>query len=292
MLRLSHAACAAVLLLALSFVVLGEESRPLTVPELAWTPIFEGIEMARATLEVPVPMAVVSLRIDLEAEGLRFFVTPQNGDAPGETDSRIPSAFLEEFGCQVAVNASPFSPVTSIQGQPQDVLGLSVSDGDAYSTPHGDWGALVIDKENRVRCIRQTESAADAHNAVGGFELIVEGGAVIGPQDVRHPRTGVGVSEDGRRLYVVVIDGRQANYSLGATQAELAEWLRQLGAYSAVNLDGGGSTTLVLDDGQGGAKVVNRPIHAGISGRERPSANHLGIYARPVSSGALSPAQR
>ena len=61
-------------------------------------------------------------------------------------------------------------------------------------------------------------------------------------------------------------------------------WARWLGAYQALNLDGGGSTTLVSSDGKGGARLLNRPIHAGIPGRERIVANHLGVYAQERAS--------
>ncbi|MCM3716148.1 phosphodiester glycosidase family protein [Alkalihalobacillus oceani] len=61
----------------------------------------------------------------------------------------------------------------------------------------------------------------------------------------RHPRSAVGISGDGTKLFLVTIDGRQSGYSQGATLRELAEYMRSLGAYQAINLDGGGSTTMV-----------------------------------------------
>jgi hypothetical protein len=54
----------------------------------------------------------------------------------------------------------------------------------------------------------------------------------------------------------------------------------ELGAYKALNLDGGGSTTLVVAD-SGGTRSLNSPIHTRIPMRQRPVANHLGFYARP-----------
>ena len=61
----------------------------------------------------------------------------------------------------------------------------------------------------------------------------------------RQPRSAVGVSGDGTKLYLVTIDGRQTGYSQGATLRELAEYMRSIGAHQAINLDGGGSTTMV-----------------------------------------------
>jgi hypothetical protein len=82
----------------------------------------------------------------------------------------------------------------------------------------------------------------------------------------RHPRTAVGVASDGS-VILLVADGRSPEHSLGMTATELALEMRRWGAQEAVNLDGGGSATLVVRD-----RVVNLPSdEAG----ERPVANAL-----------------
>ncbi|HEY6707324.1 MAG TPA: phosphodiester glycosidase family protein [Actinomycetota bacterium] len=68
----------------------------------------------------------------------------------------------------------------------------------------------------------------------------------------RNPRTAVGATADGR-LLIVTVDGRQPGHSVGMSLRELAELFVRLGARSAINLDGGGSTTMVLD-----GTIVNR----------------------------------
>ncbi|MBX3268083.1 MAG: phosphodiester glycosidase family protein [Acidobacteria bacterium] len=69
----------------------------------------------------------------------------------------------------------------------------------------------------------------------------------------RHPRTAVAEMKEGKFL-MITVDGRQPGVSVGMTLQELAEYLLSLGAVDAMNLDGGGSTTMVLD-----GKVVNKP---------------------------------
>lgn len=76
-----------------------------------------------------------------------------------------------------------------------------------------------------------------------------------------------------------VVDGRQPNYSEGVTLEELALLLREYGAHDAMNLDGGGSTTLVMEGDNGQPVLLNSPIDSRIPGRERAVANHLGIFA-------------
>jgi large repetitive protein len=109
---------------------------------------------------------------------------------------------------------------------------------------------------------------------VGGFPLLLlDGESVlhrvprIWPPFAtgRHPRTAIGVRADGT-IVLAVVDGRQEGYSVGMTLRETANLMRELGTVDALNLDGGGSTTLVTAAG-----IVNRPSDAD----ERPVANAL-----------------
>ena len=106
--------------------------------------------------------------------------------------------------------------------------------------------------------------------AVGGRPVLVRDSLVGDAVDTegaagfatgRHPRTAVGYADGGRRLLLVVVDGRQKPYSDGMTLRELAELMRALGAREALNLDGGGSTALVFADPDSARalRVANRP---------------------------------
>jgi len=88
----------------------------------------------------------------------------------------------------------------------------------------------------------------------------------------RHPRTAVGFSADSTRLFCFVVDGRQPGYSVGMSLYELAGLMLNYHVYQAINLDGGGSTTMVVQH-----HVVNRPSDA--TG-ERPVANALLILSK------------
>ncbi|MEZ4666774.1 MAG: phosphodiester glycosidase family protein [Anaerolineae bacterium] len=94
-----------------------------------------------------------------------------------------------------------------------------------------------------------------------------------------HPRTAVALDESGRRLILIVVDGRQPNYSEGVTIPKLIDIVQTYGGYNALNLDGGGSVTLAVEGGNGQPIVLNSPIHSHIPGLERPVANHLGLFA-------------
>ena len=81
---------------------------------------------------------------------------------------------------------------------------------------------------------------------------------------VRHPRTALGWNREA--LFLVVVDGRQIDVSVGMTFPELADYMLKLGCDEAMNLDGGGSTTLWYF-----GSVKNSPSE----GQERPAANAL-----------------
>jgi hypothetical protein len=72
--------------------------------------------------------------------------------------------------------------------------------------------------------------------------------------DTRHPRTAVGISRDGTKLYLVTVDGRQPQISIGQSLQELGRYMAKLGCWKATNLDGGGSTSMVVR-----GEVVNKP---------------------------------
>jgi hypothetical protein len=121
--------------------------------------------------------------------------------------------------------------------------------------------------------------------AVGGRPLLLKDsifGATVdtegqpGFASGRHPRTAVGIAEDGRRLLLVVVDGRQRPYSDGMTLRELAKVMLALGAPDALNLDGGGSTAMVLadPDAAGTLRLASKPSDP--TG-ERPVANALAV---------------
>lgn len=91
----------------------------------------------------------------------------------------------------------------------------------------------------------------------------------------KQPRTVIGSSKDGKELILATVDGRQDS-SIGMTQTETAQLMLQLGAHNALNLDGGGSTTMVARPlGTGDLKIVNSPSE----GIPRSVSTAIGIFS-------------
>ncbi|MBZ0166635.1 MAG: phosphodiester glycosidase family protein, partial [Candidatus Omnitrophica bacterium] len=204
----------------------------------------------------------------------------------GETTSRLAA----RFDLQVAVNGSHFFPFRSEtpwdyyprRGEPVDVLGVAVSDHEPYSQSFSQWPKFCFEEERAYLC--GAEGMKSAPHAISGQRLLVRRGSrnanMQGPLPQEPlPRTAVGIDASGKKVWLVVVDGRQKNYSEGLSLFELGDFLQQLGAYYALNLDGGGSTTMVAEmDGR--LKVLNAPYHVHIPMRERPVANALGVSIR------------
>jgi exopolysaccharide biosynthesis protein len=173
-------------------------------------------------------------------------------------------AFARRTGSALAVNANFYGWV---EGR-LDPIGLVLSDGVTASVAReagGQFGPMVLFDDGEGEAIvyaGPTSRPADfqATDAVAGVGVSGDGqspgtllaldGQNLGTTarvapDKRHPRTALGVSADGRTLYLLVVDGRQPGHSVGMTLPELADAMIALGADDALNLDGGGSTAMV-----------------------------------------------
>lgn len=120
--------------------------------------------------------------------------------------------------------------------------------------------SLAVGDEVSVDYALVPESGAAPYMAVGGSPILRDGRPTENLNDsARAPRSGVGVSADGRHMTLVTVDGRQAD-SVGATLLQFSRLLGELGLDDGLNLDGGGSSTLAYRaPGEPATTVVNDP---------------------------------
>ncbi len=114
--------------------------------------------------------------------------------------------------------------------------------------------------------------------AIGGESILLQRGAIKVTDDrILHPRTAVGIDRDTGEVLLLAIDGRQT-HSRGYTMVETARLMKKLGAESALNLDGGGSTTIAGLNRKDLLKVLNQPS----DGAQRSVADGIAVlYQRP-----------
>lgn len=262
----------------------------------AFSPQFVGVDLATATILSDADSDVVNTsiayveRIDLTAPGIGFTTTPHSG--PLETTSQTTSQFLQSTGAQVAINANFFSDVAATPS-PEDLIGLAVSNGTVVSPQafgSDDAAAsLIITKTNTAPVSPAGSTPIDlstVFNAVSGNQIVTNGvdTSAVTPTGAPHdpfgldPRTGIGLSQDGRYLYLIAIDGRQAGYSAGVTTSDEAALMIDLGIYEGLNLDGGGSTALV-EAGPGGSPDLIDSPSGSFGVVERLDGNNLGVFA-------------
>lgn len=113
--------------------------------------------------------------------------------------------------------------------------------------------------------------------AMGGGSIILKNGVAMQTNIInkgRHPRTGIGVTQDGSKIVIITVDGR--NGYAGLTQKEFGEIFKSFGCYNAMNLDGGGSTTMVKKTkAMDKAEIINKPS----GGTPRAVVSGVGVFS-------------
>lgn len=264
----------ALLVAALLFVLTGGPATSQSAAVPALDRIADGVELHRlddpSLLSPAGPVAVQALKLDPRKIRIEIGIAADKLPAR-ET---VPDIAARR-GAIAAVNAGFFALA---DGRPAGFLKVRGRILGATSRPRGAVGfrdrrgrtLLLFD---RITAARQgpayrtslgssAKEWARAGDAVGGAGLLLLDGRAIadwteekitpGFDTTRHPRTMIG--DDGQAIWLVTIDGRQPALSLGMNFAELQGLARRLGLHSALNLDGGGSTTMVVR-----GHVVNHP---------------------------------
>jgi uncharacterized protein YigE (DUF2233 family) len=252
--------------------------------------LYQGVTYRRVVQLIPRPMIAHVLVIDTKTKGIEFLVTPPDSDGENPLKARTTSQFLDEFDLQLAINGGGFSPWWSRSpadyyphvGDPIVPAGFTASNGDMYwmgEDTAKEEPTLYISRKNALSFNNRPNKP---YNAISGDRMLVLKGELAPDLDDEqiHPRTAIGINRNGRYVYIVVVDGRQPFYSAGATFAELAQLLIEQDAFVGMSLDGGGSSTLVIEGSDGKPRLLNSPIDSYIPGRERPVGTHLGVYIR------------
>jgi exopolysaccharide biosynthesis protein len=265
---------------------------------------FRGVTHIYRAETAPRDLHIHLVKIDLTAPGIAFKLTPPSGSR--ETVRKTTLDFLRQERAQIAVNAHFFGPFPS-RDLESSLIGFAASEGKVYSdferpaqsfaiVPNAP--ALVLDRTNRAAIARREAAAGlDVWTAVSGSAQIVTAGVKTIPRyatgelmsgsgysdakswyDALRSRTAIGLSQDRRTLFLFTVDER--GLSRGMTVGEVADMLIREGVFDALNLDGGGSTTLAMADPVSGAPYTMNVPSAPLGGR--PVASSLAVFAVPA----------
>ena len=240
--------------------------RPLPdAPPEGWQPLAPGLLHREAAPGQRL------LRLDLQEPTLRLSLTP-----PSERGQPIDTMAMAREA-RAAFNASFFDRGFRVRG-------LTVSEGEAWPEPMAPQSSPLLACDARQRCSMQLEPPhalpPGTHTAVAGTPWLVRAGQPRTEADDAgcanlcaqpHPRTAIGLDATRRHLLVLLAEGRRDDRP-GLSLAQAARLLHAHGATEALNLDGGGSSTLLLD----GRLAMQRPAN---EPGQRPIANALVIRA-------------
>ena len=261
-----------------------------------------GMRYLHVTLDDPRLMENYVVRVDMTTPGLRVTGTGRAsnwGERMSDVTNRVvlidtlrrkTRAFFEEYRAHgtnmvLAVNTSPWDPWEEpFTHRHARLPALTVLNGEVISH-RTRRGPMLVVFTNNVAVITNALDDADLPSvaiAHPGFSIIMLGGVPTVKFDSTRPpnlapRTAFGISADGRYLYALIVDGRQEGYSHGADMIDLALFLKAAGASDAINVDGGGSSTLVRYDQDGGGVVIDNR-HEPNRRYYRNVAVNLGFY--------------
>ncbi|HLE49089.1 MAG TPA: phosphodiester glycosidase family protein [Patescibacteria group bacterium] len=248
-----------------------------------------AITYKEVTLTSPRRMVVHIVKANINSGDLDFTTTPRK--YLGSTTS----TFLTGVDAAVAINGSGF-----FESDPEDPTGFNSYQGDRYSSDSG-LGILgfFISEDNVPSFTYSIPSPL--WDALSGVNLLVSNNNIYDrliscplqsctPSgcDTSYctvaPRTALGLNDDN--IIIIVVDGRLPGYSEGARLDELATIMRRCEATNAVNMDGGGSSTLAASGlNYTGNQILNRPS----DGTERTVSNHFGICIGSCSDISSNP---
>ena len=258
-----------------------------------------GVMMRAFATSTPRLMKAYVVTIDLSTPGIGFAATERAGrwgermaDVTNrvcliETRRETTADFMlrrRALGecVEVAVNTAPWSPFPPPPGNDfADPRGWCIANGTVVSPPAGGEGVFIVRKDGSAEITAAPKPPVSAEGiafVASGFGLIMTNGTkVVGgyynPSNL-HPRTAFGLTADRRTLVLLVVDGRQPGYSDGADKDDLCDIMSRYGVTDAINMDGGGSSSLVVFDRSRDCPVM---LNRHRAGKIRANAVNFGI---------------
>jgi exopolysaccharide biosynthesis protein len=239
------------------------------------------------TRSTPRPLRIHFLKVALNVGQLEVFTLPgEDPDGPGPAESQLtmPADLFRKFHAIAAVNANAFATLNKedtadwYEGRPVDIHGIVVSGRKVISPVENGRTSFWIDISGKphIGVPASTDSVAEA--VADWFSpLLIDSRVIPDPTDrALHPRTAMGFDDTGTWLLLVVVDGRQPGFSEGVSLYELAQILQSQKCSQSINLDGGGSSIMMVREPGKDVRIINSP-----SGKTpRPVPVMLGVRGR------------
>ncbi len=232
------------------------------------------------------PVMAYFIMIDLTSEDLEVVTIcgdDPDGQGPAESSLTRPIKLFNKYNAAAAINANAFKsmqkPMTDhpfwYENQPVDIYGLVVENGKKVSRDESGRTSFWVDKNNKPHIGSPLDASSVDEAVADWFSPLLIDNEIIpdNSNSELHPRTAIGFDESGKWLIMTVVDGRQPGYSEGVSLFEMAEIMKSKGCTQAINLDGGGSSVMLVREQKKRVRVLNRPS----DGEPRPVPVMLGV---------------
>lgn len=224
------------------------------------------------TRSTPRPLKIYYLRVDLTCPNLEVLTMPgddPDGDGPAESTLTSPNDLFARYHALAALNANAFAGMPGTENdipgwyknRPVDIQGMAVSDGKVISPSQKGRTAFWLDSGKHPH-VGDPKPGDEVWQAVSDWSSpLILNNRIIPDSSVTilHPRSAVGFDDSGKWLLLVVVDGRQPGFSEGISLFELALLFRTKGCTQSINLDGGGSSIMLIQKPNQEVETVNRP---------------------------------
>lgn len=247
---------------------LSPEDAELLYPEPTFLPDFfewqklpaeHEIEYLRYT-SADYPLIYHAVKINLEDPSLELVCYPAQPDTPSFFAGQQTQTFASDNNCLIAINASPYTTKKGAFRRRQ-LIGIHISNGAQLSPPNQRYAALSFTRTDtgwhaQIINSQTPQAFTQSTYAFGAFYVILDHGVEQLFRAANHDsRTAVGLSEDGKVLYILVAEGEKKSQSEGLSFQQCAKILKKMGCTDALEFDGGGSTQLCIN----GKSVLSYP---------------------------------
>ena len=226
--------------------------------EFTWQPVTQGID--RFNFEnALVPLIYHVVKIDLSNENLELICYPDEHtkiSSSGTFAGLTTLDFARRNKCTVAINASPFNG----RFRNKKIIGVHSVNGTQLAAPNKRYAALAFSKATdgkgySAHIIKnQTVDCAEKYDFIfGGFFAVLTDKVILPYNEIYNSRTGAGISQDGKTLYLLLVEGEDPSRSAGLTYPQCGKIFAAMGCTDALEFDGGASSQLCIK----GSSVLN-----------------------------------
>ncbi|MGP1438394.1 MAG: phosphodiester glycosidase family protein [Treponema sp.] len=217
-----------------------------SIEDIYYTELSDGIEIARLDNET-IPLIATVAKINLKNPLLKILNTEKTRfNKKGFVLAESTMSFAKRNDTNLAINANFFTFKCSFLDVLYKPLGLYIAEGSVLSNAKPDFAQLIF-TSTREPLFQKPNDDSNVMCAIAGFNQVLKNGSITitGRSKKIDSRTLIGINKEKDVLFILCVDGERKKISEGATLINATKIMQEIGAYEAIELDGGGSSSLI-----------------------------------------------